>query len=54
MFDVPERVAKLKAWNRPDYWPLIVLAVIAALLVIPVRYAMRRRERINGRGELAT
>ncbi len=50
--DVPQRVAALKAWNRPVWWPIGLLAAVAALLVWLARRNLRRRERTNARGEV--
>jgi len=49
--DVADRVAALQAWNRPLWWPLIALAAGAAVLVWAAVRALRRRERMNARGE---
>lgn len=51
--DVPQRVAKLAQWNRPVWWPLAALGALALLAVLYVRSALRRRERLNARGELS-
>ena len=50
--DSAERTAKLAEWNRPVWWPLtlIVAVVIAGILV--ARNSLRRRERMNARGEI--
>ncbi len=50
--DVPQRVADLKAWNRPVWWPLGLLAAAAAALLALGRRHLRRRERTNARGEV--
>ncbi len=50
--DPAERVARLKTWNKPVWWPMaLVAALIAALLLVAVR-SFRRRERTNARGEV--
>jgi ABC-type transport system substrate-binding protein len=49
---IPERVAKLEAWNRPVWWPLVLLVALVAAAWAYVRGALRRRERLNARGEL--
>jgi ABC-type transport system substrate-binding protein len=50
--DVPERVRKLAAWNRPVWWPLALIgAGVLALLWLGWRI-VRRRERVNARGEV--
>jgi ABC-type transport system substrate-binding protein len=50
--DVPKRVAKLDEWNKPVWWPLPVLAGLAVAAWFYVRSTLRRRERMNARGEL--
>ncbi|MBL8315426.1 MAG: ABC transporter substrate-binding protein [Rubrivivax sp.] len=49
--DVPDRVASLKAWNQPLWWPIVALLAAAAALVWAAVRALRRRERMNARGE---
>jgi ABC-type transport system substrate-binding protein len=50
--DVAQRVASLHAWNRPVWWPVLaLLAAALALIAVSVR-AVRRRERLNARGEV--
>ncbi len=50
--DVAERKARMAAWNRPVWWPMVgLLLVTAGLLLLAVR-AFRRRERTNARGEV--
>ncbi|MFI3135792.1 MAG: ABC transporter substrate-binding protein [Methylococcaceae bacterium] len=41
--DTAERDAKRQAWNRPNFWPLLVGLVLLVLLVIPAIIAYRRR-----------
>lgn len=50
--DVAKRNEKIAEWNRPVFWPLvlIVLAVIAG--VVYLRAALRKRERMNAHGEI--
>ncbi len=50
--DVPERVARLQAWNRPVWWPLGLLLTAVVALVWLARRHLRRRERTNARGEV--
>jgi len=50
--DVPQRVARLEEWNQPVWWPLPVLAALALAAWLYIRSALRRRERMNARGEL--
>ena len=47
-----ERAASLAEWNRPVWWPLtLIIAVIAAGVLI-ARNSLRRRDRMNVRGEM--
>jgi len=50
--DLEDRVASIAAWNRPVWWPLALLAAAAALLAWVGARALRRRERMNARGEV--
>jgi ABC-type transport system substrate-binding protein len=50
--DVPRRTASLAEWNRPTVWPLLVLAGMAVGLIWIARRALRRRERLTGRGDV--
>ncbi|HEY2929211.1 MAG TPA: ABC transporter substrate-binding protein [Albitalea sp.] len=50
--DVAQRTAKLAEWNQPVWWPLAALAALAIAAVLYLRGALRRRERMNARGEL--
>jgi hypothetical protein len=50
--DVDRRVAALAAWNRPVWWPVVLLSLAALALVLGARWVLRRRERLNARGEL--
>jgi ABC-type transport system substrate-binding protein len=50
--DVPARVAALEAWNKPVWWPLVLLIAAIAAIVVYTRRSMRLRERMNGRGEV--
>jgi ABC-type transport system substrate-binding protein len=50
--DVEERVAKLEAWNEPVRWPLAALGGLAAGAFLLAQRSLRRRERLNARGEL--
>ena len=50
--DTAERVKRLKEWNQPVWWPMILAGLaLAALVWIAVR-SFRRRERMNARGEV--
>ena len=49
-----ERVKRLKEWNQPVWWPLVLIAAgIAAMVWVAVR-SFRRRERMNARGEVSS
>ncbi|HZF80912.1 MAG TPA: ABC transporter substrate-binding protein, partial [Rubrivivax sp.] len=50
--DVNQRLAALKAWNDPVWWPMLLLVAMAVLLVWLARRQLRKRERMNARGEL--
>jgi len=50
--DVPQRVAALHAWNRPVWWPLGAIVAFLVALVAFARHNLRKRERMNARGEL--
>jgi ABC-type transport system substrate-binding protein len=50
--DTAQRAAKLAQWNRPVWWPVgLLLAAVGALFVVGARM-LRRRERMNARGEV--
>jgi ABC-type transport system substrate-binding protein len=50
--DIAKRQASLAAWNRPVWWPLVLLAAVVLGAWLYIRGALRRRERMNARGEL--
>jgi hypothetical protein len=50
--DARERAAKLAEWNRPVRWPLPVLGGGALLAALAAWRNLKRRERMNARGEL--
>lgn len=50
--DVAERVARQKEWNRPVWWPMIAAALAALALVAVALRTLKRRERMNARGEV--
>jgi ABC-type oligopeptide transport system substrate-binding subunit len=50
--DAAERVNRLKEWNQPVWWPVILAGLaLLALVGVAVR-SFRRRERMNARGEI--
>jgi ABC-type transport system substrate-binding protein len=50
--DVPAREAALAAWNKPVWWPLVLIAAVLIAAFVFTRRSMKRRERMNGRGEI--
>jgi ABC-type transport system substrate-binding protein len=50
--DVAAREAALAAWNRPVWWPVVALVAALLAVVLAARRSIRRRERLNARGEL--
>ena len=50
--DVPDRVRRLKEWNKPVWWPMILGGVVLVGLVLIAVRSFRRRERTNARGEV--
>jgi ABC-type transport system substrate-binding protein len=50
--DVPARVAALQTWNKPVWWPLALLLAGLVVVVVFTLRSFKRRERVNGRGEL--
>jgi ABC-type transport system substrate-binding protein len=50
--DIPAREAALATWNRPVWWPLVLIVGALAAVVFYTRRSVRRRERLNARGEL--
>jgi ABC-type transport system substrate-binding protein len=47
------RAAEVARWNRPVWWPLLLLAGAVALAVVPAVIAWRRRERMTAARTLA-
>ena len=50
--DTPQRLASHGLWNRPLWWPLLLIGVLVLVLVWVARNHFRRRERTNARGEV--
>ena len=50
--DTQKRVASLAEWNRPIWWPLLLLLAVVAGAWWIARNSLRRRERMNARGEI--
>lgn len=51
--DTALRVRKIDEWNRPRWWPLVLLAALAVLAIWPSYRAMRRREKQTAFGDRA-
>ncbi len=51
--DPPLRAAKIAEWNRPVWWPVVLIALALAAAVVPALRAHRRRERENAARTLA-
>jgi Flp pilus assembly protein TadB len=49
---VPAREAALAAWNKPVWWPLVLIGATLVAVFVLTRRSMRRRERMNARGEI--
>jgi len=50
--DVPQRLATMAGWNRPVWWPLLLIGALVLALVWVARSHFRKRERTNARGEV--
>lgn len=50
--DVPARVAALEGWNKPVWWPLVLLVGVVVAAVAYTRRSIRLRARMNARGEV--
>ncbi len=50
--DPAERVARLAVWNKPVWWPMILIGLAVVALVLVAVRSFRRRERMNARGEI--
>jgi ABC-type transport system substrate-binding protein len=46
------RAQKLAEWNRPTWWPPLALVALIAGIAWRARITLRRRERMNARGEV--
>jgi ABC-type transport system substrate-binding protein len=46
------RAQKLAEWNRPTWWPPLALVALIAAIAWRARATLRRRERMNARGEV--
>ncbi|MDP3221677.1 MAG: peptide ABC transporter substrate-binding protein, partial [Rubrivivax sp.] len=50
--DVKQRLASHAAWNRPVWWPLLLIGALVVALFWVARSHLRKRERTNARGEV--
>jgi hypothetical protein len=50
--DTQERLRKLAEWNRPVWWPILLIGTAVLVLVALGWRSLRRRERTNARGEV--
>jgi ABC-type transport system substrate-binding protein len=47
-----QRTAKLAEWNKPVWWPLALIGIAVLVGLGVARKSLRRRERMNARGEV--
>lgn len=47
--DPAKREAKRREWNQPVLWPLLLIALVLVLSVIPAVVTYRRRENMAAR-----
>lgn len=50
--DTQARLASQAAWNRPVWWPLVVLVALVLAAVFLARRSLRRRELSNAHGDV--
>ncbi|MCA0244496.1 MAG: ABC transporter substrate-binding protein [Proteobacteria bacterium] len=50
--DTVERAQRIAAWNKPRWWPLLLIAAGIAALVWAAMRTLSRRERMNARGQV--
>jgi ABC-type transport system substrate-binding protein len=50
--DIAAREAALASWNRPLWWPLVLIGAALVGVFVITRRSMKRRERMNARGEI--
>jgi hypothetical protein len=43
---------RLTEWNKPVWWPLALIGVAVLVGLCVARQSLRRRERMNARGEV--
>ena len=51
--DPARRAAARQAWNRPVLWPLALMVVVLAAIIVPAVVGYRRRERMAARPSTA-
>jgi ABC-type transport system substrate-binding protein len=49
--DSAARAQRIAEWNRPRFWPVLLMLAAAAALVALAWRSFKRRERLSGRGE---
>ncbi|MBK6854094.1 MAG: ABC transporter substrate-binding protein [Burkholderiales bacterium] len=50
--DVKDRMASIQSWNHPVWWPIVAVLVAVAGFVVLAWRSLRRRERMNARGQV--
>lgn len=50
--DSTERTQSLAEWNKPLWWPLLLIGAVLVGGVLIARHSLSRRERMNARGEI--
>ena len=50
--DTVQRAQKVAEWNRPVWWPLVLMLAGGAFLVWLARRTLQQRERMNARGQV--
>ena len=50
--DAAQRASSLASWNAPVWWPLLLIGALAVAGFVVARSSLRRRERMNARGEI--
>ena len=50
--DADARTARLGEWNKPLWWPLALIALVVVVGLWAARRTLRKRERMNARGEV--
>lgn len=50
--DADLRAEKRDNWNKPQWWPLVLVGAVLALGTAPAIFSYRRKERETGRGDI--